>query len=893
MVTVRKVRIEYKRNPLGIDVQKPRISWQLQSDRRGTAQQAYQIQVSVEDTFQLVLWNTQKVDSEDNLHIPYEGPELVARTRYFVRVRIWDEQGQVSPWSEIGHWETALLAAGDWEAQWITPAEDHLNRQEEAAFLLRKEFEVRPQIRSARIYSTALGVYELHLNGTRVSEDRLSPGWTSYSHRLQYQTYDVTGLLNDGANAVGMALANGWYKGNLAWDGRSNIYGDRRAGLLQLEIRYEDGSRQVISTDETWSSATGPVVYAEIYHGETYDARLEISGWSEAGSPSGSWGTVETLAPPAAVLKAQESEPVQVVSEIKPVELIHTPSGETVIDFGQNMVGWVAFRVTGEAGTTVTLHHAEVLDGEGNFYTENLRSAKQQIRYICKGGQEERYEPHFTFQGFRYVKVEGYTGELRLDAFTGRVVHSAMEQTGKFECSNPLLNQLQSNIVWGQKGNFLDVPTDCPQRDERLGWTGDAQVFIRTAAFNMEVASFFTKWLRDLQADQAEDGAVPFVVPNVLDGYSSAAWGDAAVICPWNLYVCYGDRRILQEQFASMKAWVEYIRRQGDNEYLWNTGFHFGDWLGLDAKENSYIGATPTDLIATAFYAYSTQLVSKAAEVLGLEEEARKYKELHSRISEHFHLEFVTPNHRLAAPTQTAHVLALMFGLVEGPAKERTAATLAKMIEDNKYHLTTGFVGTPYLCLALSENGYHETAAKLVTQTSYPSWLYSITKGATTIWEHWDGIKEDGSFWSKDMNSYNHYAYGSIGDWLYRVLAGLDAAEDRPGYKRILLKPQPSEEFEYASAELESMYGPIRSSWRRDSESLTMAVEIEIPANTTAQVTLPEAAADRVMEGGTLLSQTEGINSVRQLGSAVVFEAGSGKYSFSYPLAARLAEQTV
>lgn len=570
------------------------------------------------------------------------------------------------------------------------------------------------------------------------------------------------------------------------------------------------------------------------------------------------------------------------IEEIKPIGMFTTPKGETVIDMGQNMVGWVRFAVKGTAGSKVVLKHAEVLDSDGNFYTANLRTAKQTIEYILKGSGTECFEPHFTFQGFRFVQIEEYPGTPAIEDFMGIVIHSGMEPTGSFECSNPMLNQLQHNIQWGQKGNFVDVPTDCPQRDERLGWTGDAQVFVRTACYNMNVASFFTKWVKDIKADQTAKGGVPHVVPQVLgeNDHSSSAWGDAAVICPWTIYLCYGDVRILENQYDSMKAWVEYIRSQGDNEFLWNTGFHFGDWLGLDAKENSYIGATSSDLIATAFFAYSTCIVAKTAKILGHQADTEKYEKLHENILKAFRKEFVTPGGRLAVPTQTAHVLALMFELVEEKDRKRTIDTLVKYLEDEKIHLTTGFVGTPYLCHVLSQNGRLEEAYKLLLQTDYPSWLYQIEKGATTIWEHWDGIKQDGSFWSVDMNSYNHYAYGAIGDWMYQVAAGIKLDEGNPGYKHIVFSPKPGGNLDYVKAQYKSVYGNVISDW--SIKDGIMTVNVVIPHNTTATVILPNAKSAVLTEGGKAFTDVEGLQNYKETPEGIELELGSGTYSFQY-----------
>ncbi|HZG77795.1 MAG TPA: family 78 glycoside hydrolase catalytic domain, partial [Paenibacillus sp.] len=639
------------------------------------------------------------------------------------------------------------------------------------------------------------------------------------------------------------------------------VYGDERGWLLQLHVVYADGAEQVVATDGggRWKAADGPIRMSEIYHGETYDARLERDGWSAPGYDDGDWAGTETRDWPMDVLVAQENEPVRVVQELKPIATLRTPRGELVLDLGQNMVGWMRFTVEESAGTVIRLRHAEVLDRDGNFYTGNLRAAKQTIEYVCRGGGPETFEPSFSFQGFRYVAVEGVSSEEGLaDRFVGCVAHSDLETTGSFETSDELLNQLYRNIVWGQRGNFLDVPTDCPQRDERLGWTGDAQVFIRTSTYPMNVAPFFAKWLRDLAADQLPNGGVPYVIPFVRYNaefdenngrhHSSSAWGDAAVICPWTLYEVYGDVRLLEEQYPSMKAWVEYIRSQGDDEYLWNTGFHYGDWLALDGKEGSYFGQTPTDLISTAFYARCADLLSRAAATLGKAEDAATYRELHRNVVDAFRKEFVSPNGRVIAPTQTAYVLALMFDLLEERHRERAAAMLAGYIEKNGDKLTTGFVGTPYLCPVLSRFGYDDLAYRLVLQKEYPSWLYSVTQGATTIWEHWDGIKPDGSFWSDDMNSYNHYAYGSVGEWLYRVAAGIDTLESAPGYKRFRLAPVFNERLAYVRASYESPYGPIRSAWERQADG-SVVVDVEVPPNTEAEVALPGVAAQVVGSG--------------------------------------------
>lgn len=877
MLALKNLKCEYRYNPVGIDVKNPCFCWILDSDRRNVLQKAYRIQVSEEKDFSGELaWDSGIVHTAQSIHVKYAGRELKSRHRYYYRVQVWDNHGEASDWSHDAFFETGLMGINEWNAEWIAPDINMDKTQAGPSPFLRTTFESAGKIKNARIYVTSLGLYELHLNGTRVGDAYFTPGWTSYNKVLQYQTYDITSQLREGGNAVGAVLGEGWYCGNLAWQDKRNIFGDEPALLLQLHIEYEDGSVKTVISDKSWKASTGPILKSEIYNGELYDANLEKTGWNTVNYDDSGWLGVKTLEHGRNMITAQINEPVRIIEEILPVKIIKTPMGETVIDFGQNMVGWVRFRVSGSKGSRAVFRHAEVLDRDGNFHTDNLRHAKQTIEYVLKGLGEETFEPHFTFQGFRYVKLDEFPCEPKLKDFTGIVLHTDMEPTGSFECSDRQVNQLQHNITWGQKGNFLDVPTDCPQRDERLGWTGDAQVFVRTAAFNMNVALFFRKWLNDLKADQSKEKGVPFVIPLVLNDqddndYSSAAWGDAAVICPWTMYLCYGDAGILEAQYESMRDWVEYIRRQGDNEFLWNIGFHFGDWLALDSGDGSYIGATAVDFIATAFYAYSADILAKTASILGNVKDAEVYNALHENVIKAFRNEFVTPSGRLAVPTQTAHVLALMFDLLDPKDTKRAAETLAGYLKETRYHLKTGFVGTPYLCHVLSRYGYNDIAYKLLLQTDYPSWLYPISKGATTIWEHWDGIKPDGSFWSAAMNSFNHYAYGAIGDWLYRVVAGLDTSEAEPGYKHIVIKPQPCEGLDFANASFNSMYGLIRSEWEIENGMLT--VKAVIPCNATAELFIQDTKlVDLIKEKtdeGLIFAEADG---------GIRAEVGSGEY---------------
>jgi alpha-L-rhamnosidase len=882
-VSVARLRTEYQENPLGIDVLQPRLSWQLVSDRRGAMQSAYQLCVA-DQTGEI--WDTGQITSSQSTYVAYAGPALRSGQHCTWRVRVWDDAGNASDWSESAWWEMGLLDPSDWRAKWITPGWPESTSSPQPCPMLRTEFRVDGAVRSARLYISSLGLYLARLNGHTISDWQFTPGWTSYRHRLQYQTHDVTTLLINDANALGVTLGDGWYRGYLGWKAQRNIYGEQLALLCQLHVVYVDGHEQWVNSDEGWRAATGPIRQSDIYMGEVYDARLERPGWDRAGYPDDAWSPVHTCPPPSGSLVAQPGPPVRRMDEVRPIALLHSSSGETIVDFGQNMVGRVRLRVQGPAGSAITLRHAEILDAAGNLYTHNLRSATQTDRCILRGGDEEVYEPHFTFHGFRYVAVEGWPGALDLEDLTGVVLHSDMEATGSFECSHPFVNQLQHNIVWGQKGNFLDVPTDCPQRDERMGWTGDAQVFMRTAVFNFNVGGFFAKWLRDLSADQWPDGAVPHVVPDVLatgtDRHAGATgWADAATICPWTLYQCYGDTRVLEEQYASMTAWIEYMRHTGETEYLFGSGEHFGDWLALDQPaDGALIGATDLELIGTAFYACSTDIVARAARVLGKASDARKYTALHRKIVQAFRREFLTPGGRLASNTQTAYVLALQFDLLPEKQRPEAACRLVADIERRGHHLSTGFLGTPYLCHVLSRFGYLDVAYDLLLQEHYPAWLYPVTHGATTIWERWDGRKPDGSFQDPRMNSFNHYAYGSIGDWLYEVVAGLNVDPEQPGYRHAIIRPRPGGGLTHARAALETLFGRYAVAWRMKADE--MQVDVQVPANGSADVYLPAAQLDQVTESGVPLADASGCRNARQETGDVVVEIGAGDYRFSF-----------
>ena len=680
-------------------------------------------------------------------------------------------------------------------SEWIKGCEKNLR----GGTVYLKNFRCAAKAEKAILEITALGVYEAKLNGERVGDFILAPGWTSYLNRLQVQSYDVTNLLKT-ENSLEVTVGQGWRAIADKRDG-SDFLGYRDTALIaELTLVYADGRTESIVTDSSWTARESKLRYTNIYDGDIYDATFK----------AGSARHCICVDLEKDMLIPQEGEKIVEQERMPALQIIKTPAGETVIDFGQNMTGYVEFRIKGTPGAQATVSHGETLDRDGNFYNANYRSARAQIKFTCDG-EEHTYKSALTFFGFRYIRLENWPDEIKKENFTAVVVHSDIRRTGYFECSDEAVNRLFKNIIWGQKGNFLDVPTDCPQRDERLGWTGDAQVFVRTASLNFDVERFFKKWLRDLAADQGRDGCVPSVIPNISDDMGgSSAWSDAAVICPWEIYRTYGDRAVLEEQFDSMKAWIDWMRERSENGRR-SGGSHFGDWLGLDSPEGSYKGSTPEDLIATAYYKYSTELFIKAAHALG--RDVAEYENIPAEAAKAFRREYME-NGRVKNATQTACVLALYFDITDDRAA--TVGQLNELIE-RAGHLETGFVGTPYLLHALSDNGYAETAYDLLLRREYPSWLYPISKGATTVWEHWDGIKPDGTMWSTDMNSFNHYAYGAVADWMYGAAAGINSDPDRPGFEHIIFRPVTDRRLDFVKASIDTRRGTVASEWRREN----------------------------------------------------------------------------
>ncbi len=677
--------------------------------------------------------------------------------------------------------------------------------------LFRKAFKINRPVSTVLLYISSRGVYEAVLNGERVGNFILAPGWTSYKHRIQYQKYDITDSVSED-NTLVVAVASGWYKGRIAdWWSEA---GDRQCALIaKIEITYLDGSTENIYSDTDWEAALSGYSLCEIYDGFFFDARV---------IPDFCLKTVISQNNSKKELIEQVGENVVEHERFKPTAIIKTPKGETVIDFGQNLAGYVEISLFAHKGEVVSLSFAETLDADGNFYNENYRSAECQYTYICKDGFQS-FKPTLTFYGYRYIRLDKYPSEVNKDSFTSIAVYSELARTGNIECSDSLIDQLFSNALWGQRSNFLDVPTDCPQRDERMGWLGDAQVFINTASYNYDVNRFFEKWLGDMVLNQFEDGAVPAVVPFEKRGINiSAAWADAVAICPWQLYLSYGNKEILRKMFLPIKKWVDYITETTTKKGLWFGGKHFCDWLELGAEKGQYIGDTRGDLIGSAFYKKSTELLCKIGHVIG--EDVSFYESLCTEIINAFNNEFED-----TYKTQTEYTLALAFDITKNPKKLIKA--LVELIHRDGDKLQTGFVGTPYILHALSRYGYSELAYTLLLRKDYPSWLYPITKGATTIWEHWDGIMPDGGMWSTEMNSFNHYAYGAVVDWIYSVAGGIKPVEGAPGYERVLISPVADKRIDWLRVELKTKHGVITSKWKH--ENGRVVYEISTPVKTT------------------------------------------------------------
>lgn len=852
------LRVNHLTQPIGFHMNDLYFTYKV-INTNSKFQKALQVHIATDIDFNQMIFDSGKDESITTTSYKCNFP-LIPRTKYFWRVTVWDENNQFAlsepTWFETGKMDEA------WEANWITS-----DFEQTIHPVIEKDISCGKILKSARLYICGLGLYEAYLNGGKIGHEYLSPGNHNYHNWLQYQTYDITEQLNSGENSFSVKLGDGWYKGNFGFNGgMDNIFGDSFALISEIHLTYQDGSHEVIGTDETWKSYESNIRKSGIYLGEVLD---------ETFVPDTKYG-VRVVNLNKMLLEDRRSVPVIVKEKMNPVRMIRNDLGETILDMGQNMVGWITFKNKLSEGQSVTIQYGEILQN-GQFYRENLRHAKAEFQYTSDG-KEKWVRPHFTFYGFRYAKIIGFGREINLEDFMGEVLYSDLEQIGHIETSDPKVKRLFFNALWSQKGNFLDIPTDCPQRDERMGWTGDAQVFSATAAYNMGVYPFYRKYGYDLALEQAHlSGAVPMTVPHIPNptmgnmANTSSAWGDAATIIPWNMYLFTGDKTVLESQFKSMCAWVDYIYSRTGEEFLWNKDFHFGDWLALDGENaNLPNGGTEPYFIASAYYYYSTSIVSKTAEILGHSELARNYSERSEKIKMAIQNEYISPNGKLTIDKQTAYVLALYMDLIDEKHQHRVASNLVERLKKDEYQLKTGFVGTPYICKVLSKYGYNDIAYTLLLNEDYPSWLYAVNLGATTIWERWNSVLSDGSMNPQGMNSLNHYAYGSIAEWMYAYMLGIQPLEGNPGFYHTLIAPKPNWRMKKVKGEYNSVAGLYRVKWEIQKDG-KLDFYIHIPFNAKATVVLPDCKEESIIAEGN-----------KQVGDELHLLLTSGEYHFSY-----------
>ncbi len=879
-----RLRTEFRHNPLGLDNSAPRFCWTVESDERGQHQRAYQIIIA--STPEILaqgegdVWDSGLVRSTASQHTPYEGPPLAPKTRYWWRVRVWDKNEQPSAFSEPAMWSMGPMSEDDWAAAWIgydEPPSYHLEnaRSIPPCPFLRTTFQVDNPVASAMVYATALGCYELRLNSRKIGDDVFAPGWTDFRKRVYYQAYDVTDEVFPGENTLGIVLGHGWYSGYIGFNKYRGEYGLCPRARAQLELNYEDGSRQLIATGPDWRATHGPLLQSDLLVGEQYDARRELHGWDRPSYDDTAWDSVAVTLEVHAAVQSYRGAPTRAHEELKPTAITEPKPGVYIFDMGQNLAGHVRLSLRGEEGTKATLRFGEALQPDGTLYTENLRGARATDEYWLRGAKKEVWAPRFTYHGFRYVELAGLAEPPDEESVRGVVLQADAPQTGQFECDSPMVNRLWSNILWSQRANTLEVPTDCPQRDERLGWMGDALIFAPTACFNMDMAAFYTKWLQDvLDAQNPETGAFSDVAPRACvleDG--APGWGDAGVFVPWTVYQHYGDRMVLEHMYPGMKRWIAYMR-DGDGDGVRRNRLNnaYGDWLSLE-------GGAPIELIATAFYHASTERVAEIAAILGRDSDAAEYRALAEAIKAAFVEAFVREDGQVEGNSQTAHVLALHFGLLPPNARAKAAERLVNNLRDRDWHLATGFLGTAYLLPVLTNAGYTDVAYRLLLNETYPSWGYTIRNGATTVWERWDGWTEENSFQDPNMNSFNHYALGAVGEWLYRYMAGIDYDPSFPSFKRFVIKPHPGGGLARARAAYESIQGLIESAWEHADGRFTLRVRI--PANTRAMIHVPTDDAHNVREGGDPAMDAEGLTYKGSNGGYAIYAARSGEYQFT------------
>lgn len=916
-LNVVNLKTEYKINPV-IETQNPRLSWELQSIGRNQYQTAYQIKVSSSliklNDGKADIWDSGKVPSNRTNQIEYGGSQLKVKSIYFWKVKTWDKDGKASLWSKPVTWETGLMGKQNWQAKWIGNDLSALGKGEvyhlPPAPYFRKQTFLNGDVKKARLYVTALGLYEFYINGKRIGKDYFTPGWTDYDKRVYYQTYDVTANLKKGENAFGSMLSEGWYAGYLGYSLLvqnpvvKNFYGKVPLLKAQIEVEYTNGKKEIIVTDDSWKSNHGAMVEADILNGETYDARLEFLNWTKPNFKDFKWKKAQIYADKAdRALQIYPGEPIQIYNELKAKSVVGRSEGKYIFDLGQNFAGNVRLKVKGKAGDKIVLKYGEVLFPNGDLMTENLRMARATDTYILKGDPNgEIYMPRFTYHGFQYVEVSGFKEQPFLDAITGIVLTSVTPEVGSFITDNAMINQLYHNITWTQRSNYFDVPTDCPQRDERLGWTGDAQAYIKSATFNTDISAFFTKWLVDLNDAQSADDTYPIYAPapnlRATDTYSPG-WSEAGIICPYTIYKTYGDSRVIEKFWPNMQAYLNFLEQKSKGEYVFKEASFedispkggFGDWLSVGKK-------TPPDMLATMYYAYVSSMMAEMATAIGKNEDAEKYKLVFSKIKEAFLKYYTDENGKFKTNaaaygngngyvdgemgfeggTQTAYANAIYMDLLNPKLEEKAGKWLVELIENNGGKLSTGFLGVKPLLPALSETGHSDDAYKLLLSTTYPSWGFEVINGANTIWERWNSyIKGEGFTNNAGMNSFNHYAFGSINEWFFVYAAGIKV--DEPGYKTFIIKPEIAKDgIGYVEAKYHSITGEIVSSWKKEGDELNM--KIIVPVNSKANVFIPTNQPYKVMENGMLIKNQKDIKWIDFNNGYLNIELGSGTYSF-------------
>lgn len=918
------LRCEYLHDPLGMDELAPRLSWKIDSDLRGACQIAYRIRVA--STAERLAarqpdrWDSGRIESNQTTQVVYAGTPLHSRDRCYWCVEVWpafeasaETPSEPSVTSTMALWTMGLLDRSDWCATWIS-ADPGLLERDPTIFaptlekpgtptLFRREFDLPKAVTRATIYVSARGLFELCANGQRIGEDIFAPEWTDYNKRIHFRTYDVTALINQGSNCLAATLGDGWWSGFVGWQEQRGRYGSLENSLLvQLEIELADGSLVTLSSDKTWTCQTGPILTSDFMMGETYDARREHPDWNQANPDTQAyfatnWLAVREVAPPAAALVAQRSEPIRIVETIEPTLVGPSTASMCLFDCRQNISGWVRLHLENvPANTTITLQHGERLTSDGALYTENLRRAKSTDMFIADGAQARTWQPHFTFHGFQYFQLT-FSPPLPSHARvvpTACVIHSATPPAGHFQCSHPEVNRLWQNGLWSQKDNFISVPTDCPQRDERLGWMGDAQVFLRTATCNMNVAAFFTKWMIDVEDGQTSDGLFPDTAPRLredinfvgLDDLCGAAgWADAGIVVPWTMWRVYGDRRILERHWAAMTRWLDYLEHTNP-DHLRTRDLHnnYGDWLCLPTDTSFRTASPMKDLLATAYWANDAMKMAEMAHALGRAAEAARFQTMFEAVRTAFQMRFVEKDGRLTVTTQTAYLLALAFDLVPTESRALAAQHLVNLIRDRDGHLGTGFIGVSLLNPILSANGYADVAYRLLLQDSYPSWLHPVKHGATTIWERWNGWTPTDGFADPQMNSFNHYALGSVGEWLFRHVAGIDIDPDVPGFQHFILCPYLGDGLDFVNATQHTLHGEIRSHWQRAGNQVSW--KIRVPANTLARVGVPTGTNSTITLDGAAMVKHASSASIKLEGGRTWITLPAGSYTFEFPISA-------